>query len=76
MDTKEPTLLDNVRGLIGHIAWFVFLWSIKMTDEQYNYAVHISCIPENGAAYCEHGYNGICKVCDAIMTPPRVISNA
>lgn len=74
MSNDEPNFFVKVRGFIGHVAWLVFLWSIQMTDEQYHYAVHISCIPENGAAYCEHGFNGLCHTCDAMMTPPKVVS--
>lgn len=32
---KEPTLLDNIRDFITMIAWRVFLWGIRMTEEQY-----------------------------------------
>lgn len=61
----QPTLLDNMRGFIGGIAWRVFLWSIRMNDAQYDYLVHAGCNPANGSPACEHGYNGICVDCDA-----------
>jgi hypothetical protein len=32
----QPSFSDNVREWIGHIAWRVFLWSIRMTEEQYH----------------------------------------
>lgn len=59
-----------LRVFIGRIAWRVFLWSNGMTDEQYDSLVHAGCNPANGSPACEHGYNGICIECDAIMTPP------
>jgi len=31
----NPTIIERLRELIGHIAWHVFLWSIHMTSEQY-----------------------------------------
>lgn len=66
----NPTFIDRVRGVIGALAWRVFLWSIRMTDEQYDHLVHAGCNPANGSPACEHGYNGICPDCDAIQTPP------
>jgi hypothetical protein len=45
MDTNPPTIIDKIRGAIGSVAWRVFLWSISMTDEQYDYYVHIGCEP-------------------------------
>ena len=41
----NETTLDKIRGYIGHIAWSIFLWSLRMTDEQYDKAVHIGCKP-------------------------------
>jgi hypothetical protein len=66
----NPTFADRVRGFIGSVAWRVFLWSLRMTDEQYNYLIHVGCNPANGSPACEHGYNGICPDCDAYMTVP------
>lgn len=71
MTTDNPTFFDNIKGLIGHVAWVVFLWSIGMTDEQYHHAVHISCIPDTAPAHCEHGFNGLCHTCDAMMMAPQ-----
>jgi hypothetical protein len=66
----NPTFTDKVRGFIGAVAWRAFLWSLRMTDEQYDYLVHAGCNPANGSPACEHGYNGICVECDAMDTPP------
>ncbi len=43
----EPSIADKVREFIGDIAWRVFLWSIRMTDEEYDHAVHAGCSPAN-----------------------------
>jgi hypothetical protein len=32
-------ILDRCREFIGHIAWIVFLWSIKMTENQYIHSI-------------------------------------
>ena len=32
---RSETIFDKVRGWIGYIAWIVFLWSIRMTEEQF-----------------------------------------
>jgi hypothetical protein len=32
---NQPTFWDNVRYFIGAIAWKVFLWSIRMSEDQY-----------------------------------------
>lgn len=70
----ESTFLDKVRDFIGGVAWRVYLWSIRMNDEQYDKSVHDGCMPYNGTLHCEHGYNGICKICDAIKTPPPYVT--
>ena len=31
----QETFFDKVRDFIGGIAWAVFLWSIKMTEDEY-----------------------------------------
>jgi len=31
----EPTFWEQVRGWIGGVAWQVFLWCNRMTDEEY-----------------------------------------
>lgn len=36
----EETLLDKIRGKIGSMAWKVFIWSIRMTQEQYWRAIY------------------------------------
>lgn len=35
----QPTFLDKVRDWIGGIAWDVFLWSIRMTEDEYHAAI-------------------------------------
>lgn len=36
----EYTLLDHIRDFIGGIAFTVFLWSARMTEEQYWDAIY------------------------------------
>ena len=31
----KQSFFNNIRQLLGRIAWRVFLWSIKMTQEEY-----------------------------------------
>jgi len=31
----QPTIWDNIRDWIGGIAWAIFLWSARMTQEEY-----------------------------------------
>jgi hypothetical protein len=31
----QEFFLDKVRNFIGHIAWVIFLWSIRMNQDQY-----------------------------------------
>ena len=31
----KESLFDRIRRWIGHLAWVIFLWSIRMTEEQY-----------------------------------------
>lgn len=28
-------ILDRIRNVVGSIAWKVFLWSIRMTEDEY-----------------------------------------
>jgi hypothetical protein len=60
------SFLDNVREWIGGKAWDVFLWAVRMTEEEYFDAIMAS-YPK----HCEHGYNGLCPTCDAMQTPPK-----
>ena len=32
---SSSSIWDNIRELVGRVAWLVFLWSIKMTKERY-----------------------------------------
>lgn len=38
---RKYTLLDELRDFVAKIAWKIFLWSIKMTEEQYWQSVAI-----------------------------------
>ena len=58
MSNDKPNFFVKVRGFIGHIAWRVFLWSIKMTEEQYNDTVHIGCEPVAPMKYWQHEDTG------------------
>jgi hypothetical protein len=66
----EPSFADKVMSFIGSVAWRVFLWSNRMTSEEYHTLYKLSVIRELPQT-CAHGYNGICPKCDAYMTPPR-----
>ncbi len=44
----NQTFMDRIRGIIGHVAWLVFLWSIRMTAEEFDSYVHIGCEPMKG----------------------------
>jgi hypothetical protein len=39
----EETILDCIRDWIGSVAFRVFLWSVRMTQEQYFKAVEYEC---------------------------------
>jgi len=36
----EETLFDKIRNLIGSVSWRIFLWSVKMTANQYRKAIY------------------------------------
>jgi hypothetical protein len=52
------------------VAFNVFLWASRLTNDQYHTLYKLSVIRELPQT-CEHGYNGICPRCDAMMTPPQ-----
>lgn len=68
----KQSFTSKVREFISGLAWDVFLWANRMTDDQYHTLYKLDVLSELPQV-CEHGYNGNCKTCDAIMTPPRVI---
>ena len=37
----KDNLFDNIRHLIGGISWKMFLWSTKMTQEQYFDSIYL-----------------------------------
>ena len=43
---KNQTLMDRIREFIGGIGFSVFLWSIRMTQEQYFQAIADAYIVE------------------------------
>ena len=74
----KQSIFDKVREWLGGIAFDVFLWSARMTQDEYLDAV----VRESGltqhtpdgarvAPHCVHGYNGTCPECGAMQTPPR-----
>jgi len=63
----KQSLLDSVREWIGGVAFRVFLWSIRMAQDEYLDAV----VAEGSLDECLHGYNGLCPYCDGMQTPPR-----
>jgi hypothetical protein len=36
----NPTIWDKLREWIGGIAWDVFIWSLRMTEDQYLDAIY------------------------------------
>lgn len=58
----KQTFLEWLREWIGGIGFDVFLWSVRMTPDEYFEAL----IRESTPTHCEHGYNGLCPTCDAM----------
>ncbi len=60
----QPSFFDNVREWIGGIAFAIYLWSVKMSDEEFwneqeRQAVqHLRALdeayPYPGSPYCPH----------------------
>ncbi len=65
---SDKTIFEKIRSWIGGLGFDVFLWSVKMTKEDFWKAQDEDARRAIGC--CEHGKNGICKVCDATQTPP------
>jgi len=51
-------------------AWFRF-WTNIMLGWQWRSLTKRALDGVGVAPHCEHGWNGLCPVCDACQTPPR-----
>lgn len=43
----EPSVIDRIREWVGSIAFDIYLWSMRMTAEQYHALVHFNCIEKD-----------------------------
>ena len=74
----RPTFFDNVREWLGGIAFDIFLWSARMTQDEYLDAVvresELTPLALDGATVCRkisHLYiDGVCAECGS-PEPPR-----
>ena len=57
----QQTFLDNVREWIGGLAWSIFLWSARMTEEEY--FAELTRAGEQRHAPTEAGGDWICPKC-------------
>lgn len=60
---SQPSFLDKVRLFISHIAWSIFLWANRMTQEQYLDRVIQSNCDHAWLASTLDGVLAVCSKC-------------
>lgn len=77
----QETFFDKVREFIGSIAWSIFLWSIRMSEDEYLDAVvresGLTLRAPDGAFACANcGSLATDKICTGCDSPIRPAVNA